>query len=152
MSRAVTAGPPLPEPDALVSPIYARLLRMLLQHADIDGARVLAAAGLDWPTLVSDDRRLGRRGSTTRSVVAVLAVVVAVAVVVVPVAAVVPERVHRACTQQGDTHSTLHRRQHPRPHRRQHPCMPPLFEHPPAAVPARVYEATSTGVPSCTQS
>jgi AraC-like DNA-binding protein len=33
---------------------------MLLQHADVDGDRVLAAAGLDWATLVTDDKRLGR--------------------------------------------------------------------------------------------
>ena len=59
MSR-LAAHPPLPQPGALVPPIYARLLRMLLQHADIDGDRVLAAAGLDWATLVTDDRRLGR--------------------------------------------------------------------------------------------
>jgi AraC-like DNA-binding protein len=62
MSRAAAAHPahaPLPQPASLVPPIYARLLRMLLQHADVDGDRVLAAAGLDWPTLVTDDRRLG---------------------------------------------------------------------------------------------
>jgi len=60
MSRPVIAHPPLPQPGSLVPPIYARLLRMLLQHADVDGDRVLAAAGLDWATLVTDDRRLGR--------------------------------------------------------------------------------------------
>ncbi|MEP6504401.1 MAG: AraC family transcriptional regulator ligand-binding domain-containing protein [Betaproteobacteria bacterium] len=60
MSRSVVAHPPLPQPGSLVPPIYARLLRMLLQHADVDGDRVLAAAGLDWATLVTDDRRLGR--------------------------------------------------------------------------------------------
>jgi AraC-like DNA-binding protein len=60
MSRPVSAPPPLPQPGALVPPIYARLLRMLLQHADVDGDRVLAAAGLDWATLVTDDTRLGR--------------------------------------------------------------------------------------------
>jgi AraC-like DNA-binding protein len=61
MSRAAAppAHPPLPQPGSLVPPIYARLLRMLLQHADVDGDRVLAAAGLDWATLVTDDRRLG---------------------------------------------------------------------------------------------
>jgi AraC-like DNA-binding protein len=56
MSRP--AHPPLPA--SLVPPIYARLLRMLLQHAEVDGDRVLAGAGLDWATLVTDDRRLGR--------------------------------------------------------------------------------------------
>ena len=60
MSRPVAAHPPLPQPGSLVPPIYARLLRMLLQHADVDGDRVLAAAGLDWATLVTDDTRLGR--------------------------------------------------------------------------------------------
>ena len=60
MSRPVSAHPPLPQPGSLVPPIYARLLRMLLQHADVDSDRVLAAAGLDWATLVTDDRRLGR--------------------------------------------------------------------------------------------
>ena len=60
MSRPAIARPPLPQPGSLVPPIYARLLRMLLQHADVDGDRVLAAAGLDWATLVTDDKRLGR--------------------------------------------------------------------------------------------
>ncbi len=60
MSRPPVAHPPLPQPSSLVPPIYARLLRMLLQHAEVDGDRVLAAAGLDWSTLVTDDRRLGR--------------------------------------------------------------------------------------------
>jgi AraC-like DNA-binding protein len=60
MTRPPVAHPPLPQPASLVPPIYARLLRMLLQHAHVDGDRVLAAAGLDWATLVRDDRRLGR--------------------------------------------------------------------------------------------
>ena len=60
MARPVSAPPPLPQPGSLVPPIYARLLRMLLQHADVDSDRVLAAAGLDWATLVTDDKRLGR--------------------------------------------------------------------------------------------
>ena len=60
MPRPVSAHPPLPQPGSLVPPIYARLLRMLLQLADVDSDRVLAAAGLDWATLVTDDRRLGR--------------------------------------------------------------------------------------------
>ena len=60
MPRTDIAHPPLPQPGSLVPPIYARLLRMLLQHADVDGDRVLAAAGLDWDTLVKDDKRLGR--------------------------------------------------------------------------------------------
>jgi AraC-like DNA-binding protein len=60
MPRPVIAPARLPQPGSLVPPIYARLLRMLLQHADVDGDRVLAAAGLDWATLVTDDKRLGR--------------------------------------------------------------------------------------------
>ena len=60
MPRPEIVHSPLPQPGSLVPPIYARLLRMLLQHADVDGDRVLAAAGLDWPTLVTDDKRLGR--------------------------------------------------------------------------------------------
>jgi AraC-like DNA-binding protein len=60
MSRSIPVHTPLPQPGSLVPPIYARLLRMLLQHADVDGDRVLAAAGLDWATLVTDERRLGR--------------------------------------------------------------------------------------------
>jgi len=60
MPRTDIAHPPLPQSGALVLPIYARLLRMLLQRADVDGDRVLAAAGLDWDTLVKDDKRLGR--------------------------------------------------------------------------------------------
>ncbi len=58
-----TRGDPshrMPEHSALVHPIYARLLRMLLQQAEVDGDRVLAAAGLDWGTLMTEDRRLGR--------------------------------------------------------------------------------------------
>jgi AraC-like DNA-binding protein len=60
VSRTVVAHPLLLPPSLLVPPIYARLLRMLLQRADIDGDRVLAAAGLDWATLLTDDRRLDR--------------------------------------------------------------------------------------------
>jgi AraC-like DNA-binding protein len=60
MSRSLALHPLLPASSALVPPIYARLLRMLLQQAEVDGDRVLAAAGLDWATLLADDRRLGR--------------------------------------------------------------------------------------------
>ena len=49
-----------PALDSLIHPIYARLLRMLLQQAAVDGDGVLALAGLDWSTLVSDDRPLPR--------------------------------------------------------------------------------------------
>jgi len=58
-SPVIAPAPPRASP-ALVPPIYARLLRMLLQHADVDGDRVLAGAGLDWATLLTDDRPLGR--------------------------------------------------------------------------------------------
>src|ERR1700758_3302715 len=60
MSRPELTHPPLPQPGSLVPPIYARLLRMLLQHADVDGDRVLAAAGLDWATRPTDDKLLRR--------------------------------------------------------------------------------------------
>lgn len=60
MPRTLAAPAPLPHPTSLVPPIYARLLRMLLQHSEVDGDRVLAAAGLDWATLVTDDRGLDR--------------------------------------------------------------------------------------------
>ena len=62
----------LPDAHALVHPIYARLLRMLLQHADVDGDRVLAAAQLDWDSLIHDDRRLSR-DTVTRLVGAAMA-------------------------------------------------------------------------------
>ncbi|MDZ7813762.1 MAG: AraC family transcriptional regulator ligand-binding domain-containing protein [Ideonella sp.] len=48
---------PAPTP-APVPPIYARLLRMLLQHADVDGDQVLATAGLDWPGLLQREAGL----------------------------------------------------------------------------------------------
>ncbi|MDY7576478.1 AraC family transcriptional regulator [Actimicrobium sp. CCI2.3] len=44
----------------LTPPIYARQLRMLLQQGAIDGDQVLAAAQLDWATLLTDDRRLSQ--------------------------------------------------------------------------------------------
>lgn len=50
---------PSPQPStAQVPAIYARLLRMLLQHADVDGDQVLAAAGLDWPGLLQREAGL----------------------------------------------------------------------------------------------
>lgn len=69
---ATPTAPSLPDANALVHPIYARLLRMLLQHADVDGNRVLAAAQLDWDSLIHDDRRLSR-DTVTRLVGAALA-------------------------------------------------------------------------------
>ncbi len=51
---------PLHASDALVHPVYARLLRMLLQQAAVDADQVLAAAQLDWGNLVKDERRLSR--------------------------------------------------------------------------------------------
>lgn len=41
-----------------VHPVYARLLRMLLERSDVDSAQVLARAHLHWDTLVRDDARL----------------------------------------------------------------------------------------------
>jgi AraC-like DNA-binding protein len=46
--------------EALVHPIYARLLRMLLQQASVDSDQVLAAAALDWSSLQTTDQRLPR--------------------------------------------------------------------------------------------
>ncbi|CAM8668866.1 DNA binding HTH domain, AraC-type [Comamonadaceae bacterium] len=46
--------------EALVHPIYARLLRMLLQQSAIDSDRVLAAAALDWNQLLTTEQRLPR--------------------------------------------------------------------------------------------
>lgn len=46
--------------EALVHPIYARLLRMLLQQAAVDSDRVLASAALDWDRLLTTDQRLPR--------------------------------------------------------------------------------------------
>ena len=45
-------------PTGVIPPIYARQLRMLLQQAALDGDRALAAAQLDWSTLLTDDSRL----------------------------------------------------------------------------------------------
>lgn len=66
------APPAARPPDPLVHPIYARLLRMLLQQSSVDGDRVLAAAELDWATLMADDRRLSR-DTVTRLVTAAMA-------------------------------------------------------------------------------
>ncbi len=41
-----------------VHPVYARLLRMLLERSDVDSDRVLASAHLQWDTLVRDEARL----------------------------------------------------------------------------------------------
>ena len=61
MPLSTPAAPAIaPALDSLIHPIYARLLRMLLQQAAVDGDGVLALAGLDWSTLVSDDRPLPR--------------------------------------------------------------------------------------------
>ena len=56
----------------LTPPIYARQLRMLLQQGAIDGDRVLAAAQLDWATLLTDDRRLPQ-DTVTRLVTSAIA-------------------------------------------------------------------------------
>lgn len=41
-----------------VHPVYARLLRMLLERSDVDSEKVLASAHLQWDTLVRDENRL----------------------------------------------------------------------------------------------
>ncbi len=41
-----------------VHPVYARLLRMLLERSDVNSDRVLASAHLQWDTLVRDESRL----------------------------------------------------------------------------------------------
>jgi AraC-like DNA-binding protein len=43
-----------------VHPIYARLLHLLLQQAEVDSDKVLAAAALDWQSLLHSEQRLGR--------------------------------------------------------------------------------------------
>jgi AraC-like DNA-binding protein len=58
--------------NALTPPIYARQLRMLLQQGAIDGDRVLAAAQLDWATLLTDDRSLSQE-TVTRLVMSAIA-------------------------------------------------------------------------------
>ncbi|MEC5216004.1 AraC-like DNA-binding protein [Actimicrobium sp. GrIS 1.19] len=54
----MTADTALNRSSTLTPPIYARQLRMLLQQGAIDGDHVLAAAQLDWATLLTDDSRL----------------------------------------------------------------------------------------------
>ncbi len=59
----VSPSPALPSPSTPpgrsgVHPVYARLLRMLLERADVDSDRVLASAHLQWDTLVRDANRL----------------------------------------------------------------------------------------------
>lgn len=52
---------PAPVPPisrATIPPVYARQLRMLLQQAAPDGDRALAAAQLDWSTLLTDPNHL----------------------------------------------------------------------------------------------
>jgi AraC-like DNA-binding protein len=50
--------PAAPATNGHVHPIYARLLRMLLQQSAIDSDSVLAAAGISWDKLLRDDRPL----------------------------------------------------------------------------------------------
>lgn len=47
-----------PAVRAGVHPVYARLLRMLLERSDVDSDRVLASAHLQWDSLVRDETRL----------------------------------------------------------------------------------------------
>jgi AraC-like DNA-binding protein len=63
----------LSEPDSLIHPIYARMLRMMLLQAGVDSDRVLAEAGLDWVTLMADDRHLSRDASAKLVLAAVAA-------------------------------------------------------------------------------
>ena len=53
----VSPSPP-PQDASSVHPVYARLLRMLLERSDVDSDRVLASAHLKWDTLVRDEARL----------------------------------------------------------------------------------------------
>lgn len=52
--------PPETVGQSSVHPVYARLLRMLLEKADVDSDRVLASAQLEWATLIRDEKRLDR--------------------------------------------------------------------------------------------
>lgn len=54
----MSAAARLPETDALIHPVYARMLRRLLMQAAVDPAPVLAAAGLVGETLDHEDRPL----------------------------------------------------------------------------------------------
>ncbi|MFZ2987044.1 AraC family transcriptional regulator [Ideonella sp.] len=67
-----TAIPALADADALVHPIYARLLGLLLQQAEVDGERVLAVAGLDRAALMASDQPLSLE-ATVRFVLAAMA-------------------------------------------------------------------------------
>lgn len=62
----------LPETDALVHPVYARMLRRLLEQASVETVPVLAAAGLDAQALGQDERPLSLE-TTRRLVVAAMA-------------------------------------------------------------------------------
>ena len=56
----MTTLPKTPPSAGMIAPIYARQLRMLLQQTALDGDRALAAAELDWASLLTDDRALPR--------------------------------------------------------------------------------------------
>lgn len=47
-----------PADTAGIHPVYARLLRMLLERSDVNSDRVLASAHLQWDTLLRDETRL----------------------------------------------------------------------------------------------
>ena len=49
---------PTPAVRSGVHPVYARLLRMLLERSDVNSDRVLASAHLQWDTLVRDETLL----------------------------------------------------------------------------------------------
>lgn len=59
-------------PEALTHPIYARLLCMQLQQAGLDRDQVLAAAGLDWDSLMAENRLLSH-DTSARLVLAAMA-------------------------------------------------------------------------------
>ncbi len=68
----MSAAARLPATDALIHPVYARMLRRLLQQAAVDPAPVLAAAGLGAETLDQEDRPLSL-GTTQRLAQAAMA-------------------------------------------------------------------------------
>jgi AraC-like DNA-binding protein len=70
--HTMPANTALLQSTTLTAPIYARQLRMLLQQGAVDGDRVLAAAQLDWATLLTDDSRLPQ-DTVTRLVTAAMA-------------------------------------------------------------------------------
>lgn len=56
--QAMVSPSPAPADASGIHPVYARLLRMLLERSDVNSDRVLASAHLQWDTLVRDETRL----------------------------------------------------------------------------------------------